>query len=124
MNDVYLALREHLDTLPAGCPATKSGVEIRILKRLFNPEEASLAVHLRAKLEPATAIAKRAGMTEQEMAPLLEEMTNVDFLIQVSGDMDQHFINKLVKKLNSLEGITLAFPLDPSDLKSRKKLLD
>ncbi len=55
---------------------------------------------------------------------LLEEMTNIDFLIQVSGDMDQHFMNKLVKKLNALEGITLAFPLDPSDLKSRKKLLD
>ena len=71
MNDVYAALREHLDSLPAGFPATKSGVEIRILKRLFSPAEAGLALHLRSKLEPAAAIGKRAGMDEQEIAPLL-----------------------------------------------------
>jgi hypothetical protein len=51
MADVYEALREHLDSLPAGFPATESGVEIRILKRLFSPEEAELARHLRARVE-------------------------------------------------------------------------
>jgi formate hydrogenlyase subunit 6/NADH:ubiquinone oxidoreductase subunit I len=83
MNDVYRALREHLDSLPAGFPATSSGVEIRILKRLFNPEEASLAVHLRPKLEPAMVIAKRAGITEREMAPLLEEMTRKGLIFSI-----------------------------------------
>ena len=38
MKDVYQNLARHLDNLPAGFPATKSGVEIRILKRLFTPE--------------------------------------------------------------------------------------
>ncbi len=74
MGDAYAALREHLDSLPAGFPPTESGVEIRILKRLFSPEEAELARHLRPKVEPAAVIAERAGMREQEMAPLLEEM--------------------------------------------------
>jgi hypothetical protein len=40
MNDVYLKLAKHLDNLPAGFPATDSGVELRILKRLFTPQEA------------------------------------------------------------------------------------
>ena len=65
MDDVYDALREHLDNLPAGFPSTESGVEIRILKRLFTPAEAELAVHLRPKLEPAAVIAERAGMSEE-----------------------------------------------------------
>ena len=38
--DVYLKLREFMNTLPAGYPSTPSGVEIRILKKLFSPEEA------------------------------------------------------------------------------------
>ena len=74
MDDVYHALREHLDSLPAGFPSTESGVEIRILKRLFTPAEAGLAVHLRPKLESAVVIAERAGMSEQEIAPLLENL--------------------------------------------------
>lgn len=40
---VYVELQQHLDKLAVGFPATKSGVEIRILKELFNPEQASLA---------------------------------------------------------------------------------
>jgi electron transport complex protein RnfB len=83
MNDVYYALREHLDSLPAGFPSTESGVEIRILKRLFSPEEASLAVHLRSKLEPAAVIAARAGMTELEMAPMLEEMARKGLIFSI-----------------------------------------
>lgn len=55
---------------------------------------------------------------------LLEEMTNVDFLIQISGEMEGDHLKGLIKELNNLEGITLAFPLDPAVLKSRKKLLD
>ena len=41
--NIYTRLREHLDELPGGFPATETGVEIRILKRLFSPPEAELA---------------------------------------------------------------------------------
>ena len=71
-----------------------------------------------------TLLSYRLICNKCENGYLLEEMTNVDYLIQVSGDLDQNFINKLIKKLNALEDIALAFPLDPSLLKSRKKLLD
>ncbi|MHA1681839.1 MAG: indolepyruvate ferredoxin oxidoreductase subunit alpha [Promethearchaeota archaeon] len=43
---VYRALQKHLDTMPIGYPATDSGVEIRILKHLFTPDEARIAVFL------------------------------------------------------------------------------
>ncbi len=46
MSDVYVQLARHLNRLPAGFPATASGVEIRILKRLF-----SEAISLRQKAE-------------------------------------------------------------------------
>lgn len=40
MKDIYERLRERLNDLATGYPATESGVEIRILKRLFTEEEA------------------------------------------------------------------------------------
>ena len=43
MTDVYKRLAKHLDNLPASFPATDSGVELRILKHLFTPEEADAA---------------------------------------------------------------------------------
>ena len=87
MEDVYRLLGEHLDTLPAGFPATESGVELRILKRLFTPAEARLAVHLRLKLEPAAVIAERAEMSEEEMAPLLRAMSRKGLAFSIeTGD--------------------------------------
>jgi electron transport complex protein RnfB len=37
---IYKDLQKHLNKQPVGYPATKSSVEIRLLKRFFNPEEA------------------------------------------------------------------------------------
>jgi hypothetical protein len=44
--DVYEALAGHLDTLPTGFPRTENGSEMRILRRLFTPTDAELAIHL------------------------------------------------------------------------------
>ena len=40
--DVYKRLREFLDAMPGGFPATDSGVETKILKKLYTPEEAEI----------------------------------------------------------------------------------
>lgn len=45
--DVFRNLQERLDELPAGYPPTESGVEIRILRQLFTPEEAKIASKLK-----------------------------------------------------------------------------
>ncbi len=54
---------------------------------------------------------------------ILEELSNIDYLIQISGDVQASYMDILVKKLNALPGITFAFRIEPGTLKSRKRLL-
>jgi Na+-translocating ferredoxin:NAD+ oxidoreductase subunit B len=58
----YHALAARLDAMPNGYPATESGVELRILERLFTAEEAELASQLRMALETPDEIAARLGL--------------------------------------------------------------
>ena len=53
----YENLRSFLDTLPTGFPKTPTGVEMRILKKLFTPEEAELCVKLKNEPEEVSKIA-------------------------------------------------------------------
>jgi ferredoxin len=72
--DVYTRLREFMDTLPGGYPATPSGVEIKLLKKLFTPEQAELTMKLSREPEEVPAVAARIGMDEAELAEKLEEL--------------------------------------------------
>ena len=74
MVDVYTRLAHFLDDLPAGYPATESGVELHILRRLFTPEEAALFVHLSLLNESPRVIAYRAQRPLEDVTALLEEM--------------------------------------------------
>ena len=74
MTDLYEKLAQHLDNLPAGFPRTESGVEMRILKRLFSPEEAETATLLTMMPEPVAGIAQRTGMDEAILADRLADM--------------------------------------------------
>ena len=73
-NDVFELLAEALNRLPNGFPRTESGVEIRILKKIFPPEQAALACQLTGKFEPVDAIARRAGQPAGEVGRLLFKM--------------------------------------------------
>ena len=72
--DLYRKLAVHLDNLPGGFPPTDSGVELRLLRRLFTPEEAQLALCLTLISEPPRVIARRAGISTAQSASRLEEM--------------------------------------------------
>jgi len=62
MNDeAYYRMAKVLDTLPNGFPATESGIEIKILKKVYTPEEAELFCDLRLPPETAAQIAARTG---------------------------------------------------------------
>jgi Na+-translocating ferredoxin:NAD+ oxidoreductase subunit B len=39
-SDIYERLAAHLDNLPGGFARTEGGAELRILQRLFTPDEA------------------------------------------------------------------------------------
>lgn len=82
---VYARLRQYLDELPAGYPETPTGVEIRLLERIFFPEEAELFCHCKLVAEPPAAIAKRAGMPESEAAEMLARMVKKGHLFPVES---------------------------------------
>ncbi len=87
MSDVYEKLARHLDQLPSGFPATESGVELRILKRLFTPEEAEIASGLVMMPEPVEAIAARMGRDPETLGPVLEAMSKKGLIFRASkGD--------------------------------------
>ena len=85
--DIYTRLRDFLDKMPAGFPTTPTGVELKILKKLFTPEEAELTMKLKNEPEEVPVIAGRTGMEESVLAEKLEEMAQKGLIFRVrSGD--------------------------------------
>ncbi|MBC7236786.1 MAG: 4Fe-4S dicluster domain-containing protein [Chloroflexi bacterium] len=74
--DPYRALAERLDALPNGFPATESGVELRLLAKLFAAQEAALAAAMSDVFEHVTEIAGRAGVSAETAAEILESMVH------------------------------------------------
>ena len=66
--DVFEQLANALDRLPNGFPRTASGLEIRILQKIFSPEEAALASQLTGTYETVASIAGRAGQPAAEVS--------------------------------------------------------
>jgi len=60
-DEVYHRLAQVLDTLPNGFPSTESGVEIMLLKKIFEPGEAELFCDMRMAFETAAEVSKRTG---------------------------------------------------------------
>ncbi len=85
-SDAYLRLREFLDLFPLGFPETESGVELRILERLFTEEEARLAVLLTPLPEAAADFARRSLLKLPDVEPLLEEMAGKGLIFRTRRD--------------------------------------
>lgn len=91
---IYRDLQRHLDKQAVGFPATKSGAEIRILKRLFRPEEAELALKLNYKPTPIGQIyesIKSTGMSYEALEGMLETMALNGALGRVEKNGVAHF---------------------------------
>ncbi len=74
-DSVYDRLADSLNALPNGFPRTQSGVEIRILKKMFSEEQAALAGQLRGEFESVDDIAARTALPVKEVTGRLLEMT-------------------------------------------------
>jgi NAD-dependent dihydropyrimidine dehydrogenase PreA subunit len=72
--DIYKKLAIVLDTLPNGFPATENGVEIKILKMIFSPEDAELFCDLRLSYETPEKIAERTGRPLEGLDDHLKRM--------------------------------------------------
>jgi Pyruvate/2-oxoacid:ferredoxin oxidoreductase delta subunit len=73
-DQIYRKLAKVLDTLPSGFPATESGIEIKILKKIFQPAEAELFCDLRLSLETPEKISKRTGRPLEGLEVMLTKM--------------------------------------------------
>lgn len=78
--EVYRQLAEKLDRLPNGFPPTPDGIELRLLAKLFTPQEAVLAAHL--GLTPQTPEQVKARLGEKE-----------------GKDLDVHEVGQMLKSM-------------------------
>jgi electron transport complex protein RnfB len=70
----YKKLATVLDTLPNGFPAQDDGIEIKLLKKIFSPDEAELFCDLKLSFETAEQIAERTGRPLEGLEDTLSNM--------------------------------------------------
>jgi electron transport complex protein RnfB len=72
--NVYKKLATRLNELPNGYPPTEDGAELRLLEKIFTPEEADLTAKLRLTLETPAQLADRIGGDPKELKTQLRAM--------------------------------------------------
>ncbi len=72
--DVYEKLAKKLDELPQGFPSTDTGVELKILRMIFSPEEAEMALLMTPAPETAEQVAARISQPAEETRAMLDQM--------------------------------------------------
>jgi electron transport complex protein RnfB len=83
--EVYRKLQKQLDQYSVGFPATASGVEIKILEKLFTEEEAEIALHMSMMLETPESVAERTKRKPKALAALLSDMADKGLLFRWRG---------------------------------------
>jgi len=107
-NDVYEQLREQVDQYSVGFPTTQSGVEMKILRKLFTEEEARMYLNLSLMLETSQAVAARIKQDPDRVAGILETMEAKGTLFRVKNDQVKYAVAPFVVgfyefQLNSLD---------------------
>jgi electron transport complex protein RnfB len=98
-NKIYRDLQQHLDKLPIGFPATQSGVEIRILKHLFTPQEANMATQLSIIREPLNVIyqrVKKTGISIKELEQVLDGMVHKGTILTNAKGNEKYYGNAML----------------------------
>lgn len=101
---IYKQLQDHLnETLPIGIPPVKSGSGVRLLKSLFAPEEAKIAMYLRfgweRDLEPLDVIyerAKESGISIKKLEEILDRMVQKGLLMHKKEEGIKYYGNALL----------------------------
>ena len=73
--------------------------------------------------DDSSLILFRLLSNRSESGCLLEELTNVDYILQVSGDWQNGFTDRLIEQLKAIDSVRLAFQIDPTGIKSVRKLI-
>ena len=97
-NEIYYRLMEQLDQYSFGYPTTKSGIELKILERLFTEEEAEMFLSLTPQLQTPEEVSQRMGrglddvatLLEQERLPSYDLTQPGDMMVEITGGFNQH----------------------------------
>lgn len=95
MNKNYEKLASELDRIPNGFPRTKSGVELKLLAKLFTGDDAELAATLSMEPKSLTEIAKENSMDEAEAKSKLISMVKRG-LIDLKREEGRGFVFHLI----------------------------
>jgi ferredoxin len=76
------SLREHYSLHPIGFPRTHSGAEMRVLERLFNDEEAHMALHLSPSPETPDSLSTKLGQDADKLQKLLDGMAQKGLVLK------------------------------------------
>jgi len=88
---IYHQLRNQLDQYSVGFPTTASGIELKILQRLFSEEEARIYLEMSMMLETPEQVAARTGRDQRDTAALLEQMAAKGLLFRKRGAQQTHY---------------------------------
>jgi electron transport complex protein RnfB len=101
--NIYRKLQEHLDKMPIGFPAVKSGADIRLLKHLFTPEEAEIATFLRfgwerdlESLEVIFERVKNKGISLEDLEKTLDVMVQKGSIMVKRENGKKYYGNALL----------------------------
>jgi ferredoxin len=86
MNDIYEKLRDRLEMMATGYPATANGVEIKILQQLFSEADAELFLKMEMSPETIEQVALRVDADVRDMAVRLEDMARRGLIFRVKED--------------------------------------
>ncbi len=96
---VYRELQSHLDKMPVGFPKTKSGLELKILKHFFTPEEAKIATKLDTNFRTIKEIHERLDKPKislEELEKYLNNMASKGGLDVKKEGTEKKFANALL----------------------------
>jgi Na+-translocating ferredoxin:NAD+ oxidoreductase subunit B len=81
-NDIYERLRDKLDEMATGYPISPDGAEMRLLRKLFTPEDAAMFLHMGTVGETPWEVATRIGADQEKTALHLEDMARRGLLFR------------------------------------------
>lgn len=91
MNAAFQKLALELDKIPNGYPKTESGVELKLLEKLFTAEEAELASTLSLIPQSVSEVAQKNDVSDSEAKRLLKGMLKKG-LIELKKDADKGLV--------------------------------
>lgn len=93
MKDIYQRLAEFLDTMPQRYPLnTESGVELRVLEKIFTPDEAEMFMKLTPRPESAAEIAARIGGAPADLEQKLYEMSKKGQVLRTGKEGNRRYM--------------------------------